>query len=136
MISRCETLRPTGHELDDRDSHRHARPAVVAVRTVGEGTAAAKTEPHQFAVDPRVDQVAWSGHLRARQALGQVAAGVRCRRVELQCRQRKVVELRHESIPVEGPGTHPGGGASECINSRKWAANRVRGMGRAPSEAR
>jgi hypothetical protein len=56
----------------DRDAHRHAGPAGVAVGAVGEDAAAAEAGAHQLAVDARVDQVAGGGDLRAGDAAGKV----------------------------------------------------------------
>ena len=82
----------------------HARH--VAIRPVGEGAAATKAEADELAVDARVDQMAGRRDLRPRRPVGQVAARIRRRRVELQRRQRQVVELAHAitSVAAQGPG--------------------------------
>ena len=129
-------------ERRDRNPDRHAGAAVVAIRAVREGAAAPKAQPDELAVDAGVDQVAGRGDLRARRAVGKVAAGIRRRRVELQRSQRKIVELAHR-MPVlavaAAPRSYrrqPGGGSAECINSARCAANIARGIGRAPNVAR
>jgi hypothetical protein len=90
-------LRAARLELADRDAHRHAGAAAVAMRTVGEDAAAAEAGLDQLAVELGVDQVARRRDLRARHALGQVAARVGRSHVELQYRVRQVVKPRHAS---------------------------------------
>src|SRR5688572_20549197 len=46
------------------DPDRHAGAAVIAVRPVGEGAAAAESRPHQLRIDGTVDEVAGGGDLR------------------------------------------------------------------------
>ena len=94
----CASLRAVGAKLGGDDAHRHAGAAAVAVGAIGECAAAAKAGAHQLAVDLRVDGVAGRGDLRARQLVGQVAARVGRRRVELQYRERQVVELGHAGL--------------------------------------
>src|SRR5207253_2665106 len=90
-------LRARGLELGDDDAHRHARMAMVAVGPVGEGAAAAEARGDERAVGVGVDEIARRGDLRARELPRQVAARVGRGRVELQVRDRKVVQLRHVS---------------------------------------
>src|ERR1700674_357871 len=125
-------LRARGLELGGDHAHRHARVAVVAVGTVGEGTTAAKSRRDERAVGVGVDEIAGRGHLRARKLARQVAAGIGSRRVELQVRDRKVVELRH-SVPGQAQLAPDGG---YCIDSCSSCANALRVISRAPSEAR
>src|SRR5207248_11087935 len=74
-----------------------ASTAVVAVGAISEGAAPAEAESDQVPVDPRIDQVAGCGDLRACRAIRQIAARIGCSRIELQRRQRQVVELGHGS---------------------------------------
>jgi len=85
-------LRAVRGELLDRDAHRHAGAAGVAVRAVREDAAAAEAGLDEIAVELGVDEMARRGDLRARHALGQVAAGIRRRHVELQDGMRQVVK--------------------------------------------
>jgi hypothetical protein len=88
-------LRPRGLEFAHHDANRNARVAMIAIRAVGEGATAAKARRYQRAVGVRVDQVARSGHLRTSELPRQVTAGIGRRRIELQVRDRQVVELGH-----------------------------------------
>jgi len=92
------TLRAAGLEAGGDDAHRHAGAAVIAVGTIGKRAAAAEADLHQFAVNLTVDRMAWRGHLRAGQLVGQVAARIRGSCVELQYRKGQVVELCHRAI--------------------------------------
>src|SRR5205823_7465846 len=74
------------------------------------------------------------GDLRPRRFFREIAARIRRCRIELQRRERKVVQLAHELF--NGPRCHPSGAAVECINSDKCPANTRREMGRAPKDAR
>jgi hypothetical protein len=85
-------LRAVGAELPDRDAHRHAGATGIAVRPVGKDAAAAKARFDQIAVELGVDQMARRRHLRARHAIGQVAARIRRRHVKLQDGMRQVVK--------------------------------------------
>src|SRR5207302_7527792 len=71
---------------------------------------------------------------RPRRFFREIAARIRRCRIELQRRERKVVQLAHELF--NGPRCHPSGAAVECINSDKCPANTRREMGRAPKDAR
>ncbi len=93
-------LRARGLELGDDDAHRHARMAMVAVGPVGEGAAAAEARGDERAVRVGVDEIARRGDLRARELPRQVAAGVGRGRVELQVRDREVVQLCHEPLVI------------------------------------
>src|SRR4029079_11285606 len=110
--------------------HGNARVAVVAIGAVREGAAAPKPGGDEGAVGLRVDEVARRRHLRARELARQVAARVRRGRVELQVRDRKVVELRQvlyfQISPMSG----------YCIESSSNCEKALRGISRAPSEAR
>src|SRR6476469_8292109 len=79
------------HERRDRNAHRYAGAAMIAIRSVRERTAAAEAQPDELAVHACVDQMARGGDLRARSAIRKIAARIRRRRVELQRRERKVV---------------------------------------------
>ena len=65
-------------------AQRYAGLAAVAMRPVGEQTAAPKALADQFGIRGIVDEVAWGGHLRTRLPSIEVAARIRCRGVELQ----------------------------------------------------
>src|SRR5260221_13029737 len=67
-------LAARGAKLLDRDAHRNAGAAVIAVGPVGEDAAAAKAEPHEVRVELGADQMAGSRDLRARQPARQIAA--------------------------------------------------------------
>src|SRR6185312_2438166 len=75
-------------ELPYRHAHGHARAAVIAVRAIGEGAAPAKAQANEFAVNAAVDQMTGCCHLRPGGAIGQVAARIWRRRIELQRRER------------------------------------------------
>src|SRR5258705_11464008 len=90
-------LRAVGAELPDRDAHRHAGAAAVAVRPVREDAAATEAGLDQVAVQLGVDEVARRRDLRARHPVRQIAARVRRSHVELQYCMRQVVKSRHGS---------------------------------------
>ena len=79
---------------------------MVAVRPVGERTAATEALADELAVDAGVDQVARRRDLRARRAPRKIAARIRRRRIELQRREREVVEAGHASTLSAGSGVH------------------------------
>ena len=109
---------------------------MIAVGPVGKGAAATKAQSNQLAIDARVDQMTWRRDLRPRRPISQIAAGIRRRCVELQRRQREILEIAHP-CSRSGPATQSVGGvAVECINSVSASANSVRGIGRAPIDAR
>ena len=83
------------HEGRDRHAQRQAGAAAVAVRPVGEHAAAPKAVGDQARVGVGVDQVAGRGDLRAGHPAGDVAAGVRRGRVELQRGERKFFRVCH-----------------------------------------
>src|SRR6185503_5567886 len=85
-------LRAVGVELPDRDAHRHAGAAGVAMRAVSEDAAAAEAGLDQVAVQLGVDEMARRRDLGARHAVRQVAARIRRRYVELQYCVRQVVK--------------------------------------------
>ena len=88
-------LRATRLEVSHGNPHWNTGPAVVTVRPIGERPATPKPQPHQFAVDAAVDQVAGGRDLRPRHAVRQITAGIRRGGVKLERRQRKVVEFGH-----------------------------------------
>src|SRR6185437_17116677 len=104
------------------DAHRNASVAVVAVRPIGERAAAPEADAHELAVHTRIDEVTRRRDLRARRTIGQVAAWIRRRGVELQRRQRKIVEPAH-AYSGNAPGVQPPGAAVECIN---WPSSRAK----------
>ena len=106
---------------------------MVAVRAIGEGAAAPEAEADQLAVDAGVDQVAWRRHLRARGAVGQVAAGIRRRRVELQRRQRKVVEIAHRVLRESALRVQPAAPRSSVSIRRDARANSRAGSAARPA---
>ena len=140
------TLGAIGSVLRDRYANRHAGTASVAIRAVGEDSAAAKPHFDQFAVDIGVDQVRRRGHLRTRLSVFEVTAGVGRRCIELQRREREFLEIRHVSPPVvrtpspaarsAGAGTAPSRWASPCTALRTCEQNWCRAISRPPSEAR
>ena len=134
-ITQRAALAAAGLEFPHRNPHRDAGVAVVAIGPIGEGAAATKTEPDELAVDARIDQVTGRGHLRACRPIGEVTAGVWRGRVELQRRERKIVEVAHPCSGI-GPAVQPAGTAFECIKSRSSRANSRRAIGRAPIDAR
>src|SRR6185437_9024170 len=83
------------HQFIYNNAHRYAGTAVIAVRPVGKGAAAAKASLYQFTVDAGVDEVAGSRNLGSRQLVRQIAAGIRCSRVELQYGRREIIQLTH-----------------------------------------
>jgi hypothetical protein len=88
-------LAAVGLKAVDQHAQRDAGAAAVAVRPVGEHSAAPEAAEHEVRVGVVVDQVAGRGHLRPGLAIGQVAARVGRRRVELQRVKRKILEVRH-----------------------------------------
>ena len=68
-------LAAVGPELLHGDAYRDARLAAVAAGPVGEAAAAPEACTHQFAIVVGVDGGSRFGHLRAGEAVGQVAAG-------------------------------------------------------------
>jgi hypothetical protein len=68
-------LAAVGPEVGHPHAHRHAGVAAVAVGAVGEHAAAPEALAHQVGIGAGADQVAGRGHLRARLAARQVAAG-------------------------------------------------------------
>jgi len=137
MSAPCLALRSVRLEFRDWNTHGNARPAVVAVRTVGKRAAAAKSQPHQVTVNAAVDQVAWRRDLRPCQAVREVTARIRRGRIELQRRQRKVVELGHGGSAWAGGVRFQGSaGCVEFTNRATSSANSRRGIGRAPKRAR
>ena len=105
---------------------------MVAVRPVRERAAATEALPDEFAVDAGVDQVARRRDLRARRAPGKIAARIRRRRIELQRREREVVEPGHASTLSAGRGVHAPSGAAQFTNAASRSRKRRRGIGRAP----
>jgi hypothetical protein len=91
-------LAASGLERGHWHPQRHAGAAAVAVGSVGEHAAATEAVGDQAGIGVGMDQVAGRGHLRPRQAVGQVAAGIRRRRIELQRRQRKFLRIRHAGL--------------------------------------
>src|SRR5689334_1887661 len=77
------------------DANGNAGAAMIAMRAVGEGAAAAKARPHELRVDGAIDEVAGGGDLGASHALRQVTAGIGRGRVELQDRQRELIQIGH-----------------------------------------
>lgn len=122
-------------EIRHWDPNRHACPTLVAIRSVGERAAAAKSQLDEFAIDPSVDEVAWRGHLGSGCPIRKVTAGVRGRRVELQRGEREIVKPGHASTSDTFGGIHCAV-AGEFTNAATRSANARRGMGRAPIEAR
>jgi hypothetical protein len=100
-------LRAAGAELLDRDAHRHARAAGVAVRTVREDAAAAEARLDEVSVELGVDEMARRCHLRPRHAVGEVAARIRRSHVKLQYGVRKIVKSRHGSTLQDARGSLP-----------------------------
>jgi hypothetical protein len=82
--------------LLDWHTQRDASAAAVAMRPVSEYTTATKTGFDQLAINIGVDQMIWSGHLRARLLTRQIAAGVRCRGIKLQRGKWEFVEFGHQ----------------------------------------
>ena len=78
--------------------------AGVATRPVDVVAAAPETQPHQFAVDDRVDQAPRRSHLRARQTTRQIAARILGRQVELQPEDGQVFLIAHAGL-VHLPGS-------------------------------
>src|SRR5437870_12184574 len=56
MLCEGPPLAARGAKLLDRDAHRNAGAAVVAIRPVGEDAAAAKAEPHEVRVELRSEE--------------------------------------------------------------------------------
>src|SRR5450432_539402 len=136
MTAKRALLAATGYKRVDRDSHGHAFPAMIAIRPIGKGPAAAEAQPHQLPIHPAVDQMARGGNLRARQPVGQVAAGIRRRCVKLQGSQRQVVKLGQGAFGADATARHASVVAVEFTNRDNAAANSRRRIGRAPSRAR
>src|SRR5438067_13809969 len=84
MPSPRAALGPVWREVAYGHPHRHTSAAVVAVWPVSKRPATAKSQSHELAIHPAIDQMAWRRHLRARGAIGQIAARVWSRGVELQ----------------------------------------------------
>src|SRR5260221_2158665 len=134
VLAVSATLTAVGREFIDDHAHRHAGAAVVAIRAIGEGAAAAKAGGDQMAVGGGIDQVAGRGHLGAGQAARQIAAGIGCSCIELQIGERKIVELAHASGRVQ---EEVGGIAVlNTTNSCRRRVNSLRAIGRAPKLAR
>ena len=100
MTGQRAALRAGSTEILDDNTHRNAGPAMVTVRAVGEGAAAAEPGANQLAVDRSVDQVAWRRNLRARHPVRQIAAGIGRGRIELQDREREIREKSHRQVPT------------------------------------
>src|SRR6185312_5024219 len=122
-------LRARGLELPGHHPHGEARMAVVAIGAVRERAAAAEARGDQRAVGFRVDEVAGRGDLRARELAGQVAARIRRCRVELQVRDRKVVELGHSRVSPLTSRPRPSAGRTVDIVSTPEPALRIRAGG-------
>lgn len=73
--------------------------ASVAVRSVGEHAAAPETGRYQIGVDAGLNQMTGRCNLRACLSLGQIAARIGRRCIELQSLQGQVIELGHGSSP-------------------------------------
>ena len=69
----------------DQDAQRFASPTSFAIRAVGEHPATAKTLRNQLGVNVATNQMTGRCHLRAGLAVGQVAARIGGRGVELKC---------------------------------------------------
>ncbi len=137
MSAPCLALCSIRLEFSDRNPHGNACPAVVAVRPVGKRAAAAKSQPHQVAVNAAVDEVAGRRDLRPCEALREITARIGRSRIELQRRQRKVVELGHgRSASPASSGFQGSAGCVEFTNRATSSANSRRGIGRAPKRAR
>jgi len=76
-------LGATGHEAGHLDPHRHAGVALLAVRAVGELTAAPESGTDQRTVGVAINQVRGGGDLRTRLPSRQIAAIVMRGQVEL-----------------------------------------------------
>src|SRR5512139_179543 len=77
------TLGAVGDETGHVDAHRHAGVAVLAVRPIGELTAAAEAGTDQRTVGVAVDQVGGRGDLRTGAPTLQIAAVVMRGQIEL-----------------------------------------------------
>jgi len=110
--------------------------AMIAIGPIGEPPAAAKAMSNEFTVNVGFDQVARGRDLRPSDPVRKVAAWVRGGRIELQRRQREVVELGHASRSEADAGSQGPSGAAECTNAATRAANARRAIGRAPNDAR
>ena len=75
MAADGAALAAVGSELLHGDAHRDASLAAVAVGSVGEAAAAPEAGTYQLAIVVGVDGGSGFGHLRAGEAVGQVAAG-------------------------------------------------------------
>ncbi len=93
----CAPLCTVRFELGDRNSHRNARTATVAIGPVGKDSATAKSHFDQLAVHVSVDQVRGRGDLRARLPMLEIAARIRRGCVKLQRRKRQLLEIGHVS---------------------------------------
>ena len=91
------SLRAIRFELGDWDAYRHARTATVAIRTVGEDSAAAESHLDQLAIHIGVDQMRGCSNLRSRLAMFKIAAGIRRCCVKLQRRKGQLLEIGHVS---------------------------------------
>jgi len=136
MRLQTSSLRPVGLKRCHADTNGDAGAAIVAIRPIGKPAAAPETVANELAIDPAVDEMAWRRNLRPGHPVRKVAAGIGGRRVELQRRRRKVVELGHASTSVPGGSPQGTSGEAECTNAATSSANVRRGMGRAPNEAR
>lgn len=87
-------------EARNRDSQRHAGLAAVAIRPIGEHSAAAKALCDKLRVSVVVNQVAGRCDLRSGLLSREVAARVGRCSVKLQGMQRQVFEMRHGNFVV------------------------------------
>ena len=129
-------------ELVDQHAQRCAGLAAIAVRPVGKHAAAPKPLGDQLRIDVALNEMAGRGDLRPGLPVRQVAAGVRSCRIELQSVQRKVIELRHAVVGVDGSSSFQYTGSNAQRGAGCWRAlstsvrNCVRDISRPPSEAR
>jgi len=84
MISHRPTLRSSHYKITYRNTDWHASPALVAIWSIGKRPAAAKSDPHEIAINVLVNEMAGGGYLRAGRPIGEITAWIGRRRVKLQ----------------------------------------------------
>jgi hypothetical protein len=110
---------------------------MITIRPVGECPAPPKSQTHEFAVDPGVDEMAGRGYLGTRGPTREVAAWVRRGRIKLQRRgRRQVVESRQTITLSAGISDQGSRDALALASPRKRSTNCNRCIGRAPNDAK
>ena len=124
MRSSRPALTFVGLECANWNPQRHTGIAAIAIRAVGEHTAAPESIGNQVRISVVVNQVAGRGHLTSGQPARQIAAGVRRGHIKLQNLKRQICKVRHFGV-----GLISGGGFASSTRSQYMVLNFQCGAG-------